>query len=562
MTSVPLRVSVMPWLAVLLAAFTLPASAVAQAASPAAVPLRGVVWEIPPDAERAAADLRRMAAIGVRAVRTDLVEDPRLLALADALGLQVFQELPLAFVAGPNLAEALAQVRPRLDAALAQARPHPSARYFGLARSADTSDPAACEALAATTAAVRDALPGAQTYYVTPFIVDDQCGEAVDFVLLDVLGGEAPVRQVAAWREAHADVAVGIGALGTWTGDGQGLKVPHSPEAQARYLENTLGAVLADSVAVAAVFVHRWRDRARQEASLLPALQEVRGRRYGLLTQEDDPRPAFAVVRGLYTGTQAVFAFEQGTAEAPSTAWAVLLGWGVVLLLGIFYALSPRFRHMVPRYFRAHGFYQEAVREGRDVLLGTSAVLLLALSVSVGLIVTVAARVLQEERAFALLLRWLPDGVQTGVIDLIVQPFALVFLCASVYAVSLLIWASVLSIASRRRHLLAPGQAVMLIVWPRWTTLLLAAGAIAVSTLPPEMARDGVYVLLAAWALTVLYAGLRTLYDYMAITRVPAHILLVAAMGNPVVLLLVVGCFVALEHRTRVAFLLHLALRG
>lgn len=530
-------------------------------------PLKGVVWEVPDEARRAAEDLRQMKRMGVEAVRTGLIEDPRLLTLADTLGLRLFQELPVERLPAAYLRDTLAFAQELLAPALQRAQRHPSARHFGLARLSDTSDPAACAYFEQLTEFARARAPeGIQFYYVTPFTEDDRCTGTVDFVLLDVLGREDPLWEWVRWQGGEEEAPrAGLGALGKWVraGSAAGMRTAHSPEAQARYLETALSTLLADTNAVPyAVFVHRWEDVRADFPSPAYDIGDAYVRAYGLFDGAGEPRLSAEVIEGLYTGRQTTFAFPLGEEPAAGFSWAVLLGWAVLILLGVFYALSPRLRQMVPRYFKAHGFYREAVREGRDILFLPSAVLLLVLALGIGVIAEVILRTVRAEEAFLLFFRWLSEDVQEAFVSLLAQPPLLILLLGSAVALALIVWSIVLSLASRRRFMLTPGQAVMLIVWPRWTILLLMIAAMVISTLPYPWAVQAALVLAGLWAVAALYALVRTVVDYAKITRVPPYVAVVVGLANPAIVLLVFGFFAALEHRRELAFLWHLIVRA
>ncbi len=508
-------------------------------------PLRGMVWEAPEALPQALAELRAMRRAGVEAGRTGPIRREALLTLADTLGLAFFQDLPAAYLSASALQDSLEGLERVLGEMLRRARSHPSARHFGLTRFSDVTDPATCAALETLARRVRrQGPPGSRTYYITAFTEADACAEVVDLVLLDVLNRDDPVASLRRWRTAHPDTtgtAVGIGALGTWVDPsaGRGLRVPHSPEAQARYFERHLAELLTDTSAVrpAAIFVYRWRDGAQEGA-----LRRIPpGRRYGLLTAGGEPRPALKVVRGLFTGRQEVFAFPEGQAPRPPVPWLVLLGWGVVALLSVFYASSPRFRRMVPRYFQAHGFYREAVREGRDVLTGASVVLLVAAGLSAGLLFAAWLVVVQDTLSFTLLLARLHPAVQAYVLALAARPWMPVLLLAAAYAGLLLLWALLLALASRRHLPLRPGQTLMLIVWPRWPMLLLMGGAVVATTYTQAVAVPLVLVLLGGWALIEVTAFGRALIDYAALTRSPSYAVAALGAASPLALLCT-GC--------------------
>ncbi len=522
-----------------------------------AQPVRGVVWTPPGDDAGAMQDLLRMEQIGVQAVRTGLIEDPRLLRLADRLGLQFYQELPVDFLSAQALRDTLEWAGELLQTALERAGGHPSARHFGLARFGDTSSPRACAYFDVMSEL---APPNVQTYYVTAFVENDRCADEVDFVLFDALGAETPSQLLTRRIEELPNTAAGLAAVGAWT-DGRrgGLAEAHSLESQARYLEETLGRLLgygpepvtADPVAL---FVYRWRS-----ADDSPALPGRPGRSYALLDEAGNPRPAALVLGGMYTGEQTVFAFPAGESSLPDVPWLTLFGWGVVALLGGGYAGSPRFRRMAPRYFGSHGFYREAIQEGRDVMAGISFVLLGAVSISTGIIVTVQAHILREGMVLQVLLG---GGSLAGLGALLAQPWLMVLVVAGIHAAAALFWGTALGVLSRRRYRLGLTQCLALIVWPRWTFHVLMVAMLVIATLPPSQAVTYMVVVSGIWAACILYAVGRAFVDFARVTRVSPVIAGVAAILNPILLALLVSVFVVMQHADAATFLWHLATRS
>jgi hypothetical protein len=537
-------------------------------------PMRGIVWTPPAEIDQAVEDLRTMRAMGVQAVRTPLVQDERLLTLADSLGLRLFQDLPLEALPAAGLRDTLAYTTRVLRLALDQAQEHPSARHFGLPGYSDTSDSAACAVFEALADVVRShGPPGSRTYYLSAFIEADRCASAVDVVLLDARDVPEPIALLMRWRAAHGRAEpprVGLGALGTWVRPGaEGLRQPHSPERQARYLETHLGHLLPDgarplpdSAAATAVFVHRWNDLLldHPDPTLDPEAPYLH--RYGLHAGVDDPRPAREVVRGLFTGRQRVFAWTAGPDPSPGAPRLVVLGWGVILLLGLCYAFLPRFRYMVPRFFLAHGFYRESIREGRDVVPWASAVMLIAVALGIGVAGSALVEAVRQEEAFQVLYRALPVAAQEAGVVLLAQPWMLAVLLGCFHALILALWATLLAGVARRYYLLMPGQTMTLVVWPQWPVLVLMLGGMVLPALPESTALQVVPWLVGAAGVGFMYSIGRTLNDYAHVTRVPGLQIAGLVLASPLVILSVVVIFTALEMRPTVQFVWHLATRS
>lgn len=555
-------------LLLLCGAFTGAARGQEQPAATSPAPLKGIVWEAPANPDQAVAELRAMRRLGVEAVRTDLLQDERLFELADTVGLQFFQELPLDGLSAAALLDTLIHARRLLEQAVARARNHVSARHFGLARRSDTSDPRAC-AFFEHLAERAHRAPNSEVYYLSAFIEADRCADAVDFVLLDALDASDPAGRLTRWQAAHAASSrrrAGIGALGAWVGaqSASGLRAHRSPEAQARYLETHLGRLLADAMPAAprAVFVHRWRDIRAATPSPARDLTRPYQESYGLYTSDETPRPARDVVQGFYTGTQTTFAFPAGDAPGLEIPWSLLFGWLVFILIACGYALSPRFRYMVPRYFLAHGFYREAIREGREVLLGVSVALLVALALSAGVFGSVFLDIVRHEAAFRFLFRALPQPVQLVGVPLLAQPWMMVLLVGSFYALGVALWTTLLSFASRRRLPLIPGQALMLVLWARWPFPLLTAGAMVAPTLSEPLALSLMLALAGVWAVATCSSIVRTLRDYAAITNSRAALIVAMGFANPLLLLLLAAFFLTFDAGPAFTFFWHLVTRS
>lgn len=520
----------------------------------------GVVWQAPDDYPTAAAELRKIRETGFRAVRTGILEDERLLALADGLGLALYQELPLAYWSGAALSDSLPRAMERLQVAVRRGARHPSARDFGVAVNVDTADPATCDVIRTLADAGQSAGAGVRFYYTTLFVEADRCSDAVDYVLIDARR-QVDVRQtIARWYAAH-DAAVGIASLGREVRPDApaGLRSPDSQEQQARYLEQHLTDLLLDrsTRGVRVVFVDRWRDG----RAVLPNPASVSGsysRTSGLHTAQQDERPAYHVVRGILTGTQFAFALEQGEGSEREWPWPTIFGWIALFLIALAYAFSARMRQMVPRYFLAHGFYRDAVREGRDLLLGSSLVLLAAVSLATGSTLVSFIRVAGDAPALRIPLRFLSEPAVAFLAGAAHDPARFALLTAAFTAAAMLLWTVVMMIASRRGSRLGLGQALMLTIWPRWPfmLLMLAALAIAGSTdqLPEQRQVQAMAIVGTLWVLVALYAVVRTVIDFAAVTRAPAYATVFVLILSPSLLVLVVAAVLWLPYLNEVQF--------
>jgi hypothetical protein len=511
---------------------------------------RGVVWRQPDSLGLALRDLRAMRTAGVTAVRTDLVTRAPLLRAAELYDIAVYQDLPLDDLPAGRLADTLAFARGELQAALELARRYSSARAFGLARFADTSTPVACAYFRALTELVREeGPPGTRTYYLSRFVRDDACASAVDLVLLDARERD-PVALVRRWREAH-ETPVGLGFFGSAVDDeaAEGYRTPHSPAAQGRFLENGLDALFAMESPPAALFVFRWRDGVEAP--------------FGLLRADHTQRPAFDVVAGFYTGRQRVFAFDAGdepvAREGASTF--VLMGWVLVIALAVMLWLAPRFRQMTPRYFARHPYYRESIQRGRAVEGWANLGFAVVLAISAGVIGALALQAAAQTAVVESLVSGMVPETQARVVGVVSTPLAMIALVSVVYAVWLLLNMVWMLALTGRQHRIRPAQALTLAVWSRWPVLVLMVGAVLLAAQSEETLR-WVPLLLSLWALAELVAGVRMLYDFGRVTRVPMPRALALGLGGPLVIGAVLSFGVWWVAQPELSFLWHLATRG
>ena len=513
-------------------------------------PLQGVAWSPPEDGVQAVQDMYAMAESGVQAVRASFTRNSHVLAAADTLGLRIYLDLPVSRLSVSGLQDTLAYAQAALDDALRMTRRHPSIRAIGLVRNSDTSDPAACAPLAQLAGRVRASAPAISTYYVTRFARDDACADVVDFVLIDVLDRPDP----AAWLDKTNASSVGVGALGVRVSpDGpRGLLAPFSPERQARYFEDVLPGLLNRPLRV--VFVYRWRDDAVSDPS-------PDGRRYGLHAADGRARAAFDVVTGIFSGSQTVFAFEQGEPLPKPLPLVILFGWLVILTIATGYALSPRFRYMLPRYFRSHIFFVEAVYTKREILPGTNLVAFCALTAITGLAGYMILYHLQATDAFLMAIYYAPALVHRATEQMLARPFLYFSLAGCLFALALGLWIAAWSLLLQRgARALRIRQVHMLVVWAHWPCLLVMALAMVVSTLPAPSGQAG-FVLMVVCLCLGLFSVAQALVDMRLAARVPALLLVLGALLHPFtwVFLFLLGVFV--RHSSEVAFVWRTAFR-
>ena len=531
---------------------------------PIARQLAGVVWQIPDSTDAALRDLVAMHRAGVRAVRTGIVESTDVLRAADLLGIALWQDLPVESLPAPFLVARADSVAALLLEVLDRSRPYRSARHVGLARASDTSDRASRPYFERLTALARErGAPGTKTYYVTRFPDDDQAEQMVDLVLLEARD-EDPVALVARWRARH-ESPVGVASYGVGIVPGRegGWRTRGSLAAQARAFETAIDGLMGMPQPPAVAFVHRWRDVA-EDAPRRDQRAEIAGTRFGLLDADGEPRPAFDVVAGFFTGRQHVFAFDAGvaTAKTRQASPLVLLGWGLMLGLGLFYAGAPKLSALAPRYFGRRDLYREAVSRGYDLSTGETAGLALGLCLGAGVVGTGILRTLGRTDALVAATSAWSAEAQLRITDLLGQPLVLVSVLALVYGAWLLlnlIWLNVLAGKARR---LRPAQALSLAVWSRWAWLPLMILTLLLVGLAPRLATTLAPVLLGLALLVETIAAYRMLYDLSLVIRLSPVRALLVGFVVPFVLAFAGLVALAVASRAETAFLWHLATRS
>ena len=322
---------------------------------------------------------------------------------------------------------------------------------------------------------------------------------------------------------------MGVGAIGTWVDPeaARGLEVPHSVDRQARFLETHLPPLLRTAPVV---LVSRWRDA-----------RPLQPRRFGLHDAEGAMRPALRVVRGLYTGRQTTFALPTG--EAPSTSsHLVLMGWGVLVGMMLLYAQFPTVQRTAQRYFRAHVFYRDTVREGRDVLPGFSAALVAQALCTLGMTVYVVGQQAAAVPRSTWMLELTSGGVGDALATWLGAPWTAAGSVVALTATAGGVWIVLLSGIAQRYGRFSLGQALMLVAWPCWGALI---GLLVVLILPTMATASWVIpsVLTGTVAASVAIT-FRIVRDYAAVTKVPPLVAGALALVSPLGGLMIGGSVV------------------
>ena len=334
----------------------------------------------------------------------------------------------------------------------------------------------------------------------------------------------------------------------------------HSQQYQARFLEQALHHIFIEDTSTKpnVVFVYRWRDTRLPFPSSAHNLSQPYIHPYGIKSSRDQGRAAYDVLRGFYMDDQYVFAFPAGQSVESENQWVTLCVWLNLLILSITYAYFPRFRLMARRYFTAHGFFREAIREGRELLIGPNILIFLTLSSAFGVCAVVLLNVFRTTEAFSLLLRWVPDSVSFTAVALLAQPLLLFIVVAGTYGLLLSFWTSALSaISTRSRWTLLPGQSFMLVLWSQWPLLLVMVAAGVINTLEqPQLTRMAV-VLTVALAIVITTGVALTLRDYWYISKTNPALVVISFILNPITLILLAVVYYCIQFSDQLIFALH-----
>lgn len=534
-----MRPPALPALALLFLLTTIPATGQDRGQH---VMLQGMVWTPPEDPAEVLSDLQAMSASGVQAVRMPAGDRPDVLLSTARQGLAIYLDLPIEALPATRLVDTLSFAERHLEEVLQMAAGNPNVLAIGLASAVDTSVPLACRYFEQMAERVRAA--GLQAYYRTRFIESDVCSAAVDFVMLDARGREADA-VLARWRRHHETPAA-IGYLGTQVDDRvqSGHLTPRSPAAQARYLERNLRTLMRADEPPVAVFVHRWK-----------------GPSFGLLDPDATPRLALQVVQGIYTGRQMVFAIDAGPEPAapPGAPSFSVIGWIIAILLVLLLALAPRFRDLIPRYFERHIYYRESVQRSIGLEGFASMGFALALALSAGLIIGVVLHAAAGTDVLEVAVSGLAEARQEAVLSALRNPLISVLGGALLYILWVVLNMSWMRLLAGKKHRVRPGQAAVLTSFSRWQLFPLAVLALVAVQSPQPLL--WVPWLLGLWLLVEAYAGIRMLYDYGLVTRVPMPRAIVAGVGVPLLVGIALVAGVALAAGPEVTFLWHLATR-
>lgn len=497
--------------------------------SEASRPLRGMVWTPPADSAQAQSEIQALADFGVEAVRTSTWPHTGVLAVMAREGMELYFDLPIRFGTQSTYKGAWPDVQQTLARIARELAGQELALAVGLGIFPFSVSPSVCQELASWKSGIQAELPRAIVYFETAFPDEQACHDVVDLVLLDLR--ESREASQVGRAQALAATPVGIGSLGTHViQDRMGLRSPHSPEAQARFLETALTPLLEDPD-LPVFFVLNWRDTPSPRPDFRDTYADPYVPSYGLIDQNGQPRPAYHVVRQFFSQTFDVFAYPGGAPPAEPVPWHALLTLGLWLLLGSHYSGSVRFRNLLPRLFNAPGFYRANVREARDALAQTAFMLTLVIAVGNGVFWSLVYENMREVLALTFVLDQLPGPFLHAFAFLQKHPVLLVGCFAIVQAVLALIGALGISVFAGNRNGLYPSQGLALIGLPRtWILLLLLA---LLSIQGEAYTPEATMVIVLVWLGFGLLSTLRTFLDVVSMTRISGGRLLFLVVFHP-----------------------------
>ena len=374
-------------------------------------PLKGVVWDAP--APPTASDLVSIREAGVEAIRLPILDDLSLIHVADTLGLQLFQDLPILLLSAEALLDTLEYAKHQLTRAHQMYSLHPSAHRFGVSTKSDTSTPLACEYFRELAEWSSDLT----LYYVSAFASHDQCSSYVDLVLLDTRRNVDPDAVLNHWKSS---TPVGLSSFGKKVDpDAFGLRQEFSPESQERFLEDQLPKLLSSTFSV--IFVYRWQD------------SDDTSTQWGLIDTSGRKRIAYQVLNGIYAGTQSIFALDLGEYSRRPIPTPLILGWMsivLVVLVSLWYGRFPEvmWSYVMNKYPHRDTLYRESA-----LLAGASFFYVIAQGIMISgaiLILIEACRGLGMIEAIAILLN---PYILERIINLTSDPFLPTLVVISLY---------------------------------------------------------------------------------------------------------------------------------
>ena len=511
---------------------------------------RGFVWQPPISTVQALAELDVISSTGASALRTPVLRDTLLFGRADSLGIVFYQELDVRYRTETELLEATPVASAQLQDAIEFSARYKSGRTFGVSHNSDTANRRSC-AYFSTLQGIADRHPqNIKLYYTTPFLFKDACAGIVDIRLASAIAAKNYLRN---GHQQQWPPDMGFASIGIHFNEKSfsGLRSPNSAESQARYLENTLTRIEDFDDPVPALFVNRWRDQ--NESTSFE--RDLFDRRFGV-NGNNGSREARGVARGFFIGNQKVFAFDAGEERRARADWMVVLCWVILSLLSLAYIMTPRIQAMTQRYFFAHGFYCQAVAEGRETTPLASISIVMLISFAFTIVLITVARHVAFSSGFDVLAHRLPDFPQWILLKASSKSMLTILLFALLYFAVMMIQSAYLSFAARGQSRISPVQALQLQIWPRWHMILLMVLSVSLFTTSGGQIDSSKGVLLAALAvLSAVWSSGRSIHDFRRASRQTTPRAAVATVLSPSILIATTLVILLVQHRETISFL-------
>jgi hypothetical protein len=452
-----------------------------------------MVWDPPPDNASIRADLEVLAGLHIGAVRLPHDRPRWIVEAADTRGIAVYLEIGADFLTTAQLADSVGYLASQLAAIGRGVRP----AAVGLGYAPQTLDPETCRLLSQLSES--SDIP---TYIVSWTTAPDPCSASVDFVIYDspLHRGEEVLGEVAD-QDQHAQASALVARL-----EASLREQPQTP-----------------------VFIHRMRDQRGPGAFR----SEPGNPAFGLLDTSGSARPSAAAVRAALVLGKFVIDRPPVTPSKARTSTPVLVGWTIILAMLLAWARSPRFWPTVARYFASHGFYRNAVRDGRDSLILVAALVLASVGAASGMIVARFSEVFVATRTFHVWWAWMSPAARSFADGLSASSGRLGLLVASVVIGLSLMWLVVLYIAFGRRRGMNFVQLLVLVTMPRWVMLVLVPFLMLSAGLPQETLTAVAPAFLGLWIVSAVWGPVRATIDISKVARVPLPLVMLGLFASP-----------------------------
>ena len=461
-------------------------------------PLKGVVWDHsdPPTVD----DLISIHEVGVEAIRLPLLEDLAVVHAADSLGLHLFQDLSILLLPSKALLDTLEYAKQLLNRGRWMYILYPSAHRYGISTKSDTSNPLSCEYFKE----LSEWAPELTLYYISAFVTDDQCTSHVDLVLVDARGKPSPLTVINDWSHA---TPLGLASFGKRI-DPQafGLNETNSPESQARYLEHHIPKLLNSTLDN--VFVYRWQDSIASPYH------------WGLLDPSNQKRPAYEVLRGIYTNTRHVFTFQLGPQQGQSAPWPLILGLITIFLVLFVNLWYQRFPEVMWNYILNKYPHRETLYRESALLGGASFVFAISHGVLISAVMLILIESFQDLGLIAALAAFLSPQIIQRFHHLTSNPATMTLIVCAIYLSMILISSTLGAWGSRQPGSRIPLEHFFVINTMNNTPLGLMLPLVFVSpSLHEHHSKIIASVLVCSWVVLSIYCNFRSARNFSSLAR-------------------------------------------